>query len=240
MFYSVPALSARCNRQCSYCTFIHCVFKTAGKREKSMNTDKTAFKKNHELSYAGLLSCKYGTFLLCKNNTSCYFFSKCLPWHFLTLQFEPKAEEKKKVILSALCSFQKGNQGIIKGEFLAKSQATAWNLSNYFPIKAWGLISHHWDQDIVLSPRCSFNLIDKMRAACKRLAAKGHTARGCLPFNISHSIKPISRLDFPAHPYHWLLIYPTACRTVSNDPSALQTFVFFKCQQYTGFKSLDD
>lgn len=43
--------------------------------------------------------------------------------------------------------------------------------------------------------------------------SKGHTARDCLLFNISHSIKPISRLDFPAHPCYWLLIYPTVSRT---------------------------
>lgn len=56
---------------------------------------------------------------------------------------------------------------------------------------------------------------------------KGHTARGCFSFNISHSIKPISRLDFPAHPGHWLLIYPH-CQSNPpfNDPTARWSFVF--------------
>lgn len=105
---------------------------------------------------------------------------------------------------------------------MAESQATAWDSGNYFPINTWSLISqqlrsrqsycHHTAASLLLLTKC--------------FRCKGHTARGCLSFNISHSIKPISRLDFPAHPCHWLLIYPTASRTPCTDSPARQPFVF--------------
>lgn len=109
-------------------------------------------------------------------------------------------------------------------------QATAWDSGNYFPINTWSLISqqlrsrqsycHHTAASVLLLTKC--------------FRCKGHPARGCLSFNISHSIKPISRLDFPALPHHWLLIYPTAKPTVMTHQltSHLSFFFFFLCQQY--------
>lgn len=145
----------------------------------------------------------------------------------LTLTFPNTAiwaqgRREKNLCISALCSLRKGNWG--RRDVVQESQPTARDSSNYFPIKAWCLDTHSWDQDSVTVT--TLHLLSYWQNDSS-FSCKGHTARGCLPFNISHSIKPISRLDFPAHLCHWLLIYPTASRTPSNDSSACQPFVFF-------------
>lgn len=113
----------------------------------------------------------------------------------------------KKVSLHALCSFQKGNYGIIRREVLAKTQTTARGSSNYFPINPDISSPRAEIKTELLSPLCSFHLIDKMRAAS---AAKGTQQETASPLTFHTPSSPladwISQL-IPATDY-WYTILP--------------------------------
>lgn len=114
---------------------------------------------------------------------------------------------------------------MIRREILAKSEATAWDWSNYFPIKAWSLIIATAEiKTELLSPRRSFNLIGEMRATS---AAKGTQQETASPLTFHTPSSPladwISQL-IPATDY-WYTLLPVEAPLMTHQLASHLSFL---------------